>query len=300
MKKEVLDSINAEKRSIKFTRLPDGRRLSLTEYGAPYGKPIFYFHGWPGSRIGGEVLDEPAKALGVRLISADRPGFGRSDPAPGRTLLSWIEDVLDLSDYLGVKKFAVLGVSGGGPYTYAAAYAIPERLTRVGVAAGLGPVSNKELYKQLSRMLKLASWSSLHAPHLMAANVWGLNFAAKHLSELLPFLRLAWKTSSDKKVFLQRNYRELMRRGTIESLRQGTRSAVEEWQLYAQPWGFNLEDIRIPVVIWHGTEDKSVPYVTAKFVKSQLPKAELHTYGNKGHYLLYEYGYEILQTLVND
>src|SRR5512136_1886359 len=122
-------------------QLPDGRKLSYAEYGDPQGIPVFFFHGFPGSRYDGEYSGQVAAEMGIRLIAPDRPGMGYSDFQPNRLLLDWPADVCRLADSLGLDKFGVLGYSGGGPHALACAHRIPERLTTVGVMAGVGPVT---------------------------------------------------------------------------------------------------------------------------------------------------------------
>src|SRR4051794_27325018 len=96
--------------------LQDGRKLGYAEYGDLEGKPLFYFHGWPVSRLSGKSWDKAAKKLKVRFIAIDRPGIGLSDYKKDRKLLDWDSDVTELADQLKIKKISVLGQSGGGPY----------------------------------------------------------------------------------------------------------------------------------------------------------------------------------------
>ena len=93
--------------------LKDGRKLGYAEYGDFNGKPVFFFHGWVGSRLEGGIVDEQSKKVGIRLIAPDRPGIGLSDIKIGRTFLDWSDDVLELADAIGIERFAVLGISGG-------------------------------------------------------------------------------------------------------------------------------------------------------------------------------------------
>jgi pimeloyl-ACP methyl ester carboxylesterase len=114
--------------------LIEGRRLAYTEWGTPDGSPLLYFPGTPGSRLW--CPDERATlSAGVRLIMPDRPGVGRSDVSEGRTLSDWPADVVGLADALGIDRFAVVGVSAGGPYAASCAALIPERLTAVGIVS---------------------------------------------------------------------------------------------------------------------------------------------------------------------
>lgn len=120
-------------------RLGNGRTLAFCEFGDPKGTPVFVFHGGVGSRGFGLLFEEAAADLGVRIISPDRPGYGRSDPQPDRTLLDWPADVSALGDSLGLDAFCLLGVSGGGPWAAACAFALPDRLRSVGLASPVGP-----------------------------------------------------------------------------------------------------------------------------------------------------------------
>ncbi len=84
--------------------LKDGRKLGYAEYGDPKGKPVFFLHGWPSSRLQAKVTDKAAKKLKIRVISPDRPGYGLSDFKKDRTLLEYADDIEELADKLNIKK----------------------------------------------------------------------------------------------------------------------------------------------------------------------------------------------------
>ena len=115
--------------------LPDGRVLGYAEYGASQGKPLFYFHGWPSSRIEFAALNghKLASELNVRVIAVDRPGFGLSDYKPRYRFTDWPQDVARLADHLGFDRFPVMGYSASSPYTLACAHTLADRLTAVGL-----------------------------------------------------------------------------------------------------------------------------------------------------------------------
>ena len=120
-------------------RLSDGRTLGYAQYGVPDGKPLFVFHGSPGSRLQVRAAHAPALARGIRIIAPDRPGLGLSTRLPGRQVADWPSDVRELADALNIARFAVIGVSGGGPYVAACAWGLPERITRAGIVSGVAP-----------------------------------------------------------------------------------------------------------------------------------------------------------------
>jgi pimeloyl-ACP methyl ester carboxylesterase len=124
-------------------RLRDGRALAFAEWGVLEGRPVLAFHGAPGSRLWCPDDFDPGKTTtecGVRLITVDRPGYGRSDPLPGRTLLGWADDVEQLLDALSIDRCPVVGVSAGAPHAMACAVRLPQRLTRLGSVGGEGPI----------------------------------------------------------------------------------------------------------------------------------------------------------------
>lgn len=101
--------------------LKDGRKMGYVEYGDPNGKPIFYFHGLPGSRLDAGYLQQIALREQYRLIGIDRPGMGLSSPVSGRSILSWTDDVEAVADSLNIDNFSIIGHSGGAPYVAACA-----------------------------------------------------------------------------------------------------------------------------------------------------------------------------------
>ena len=120
--------------------LSDGRSLSFARFGNPEGRPVFYFHGFPGSRLEPQSNHEAFLKAGIQLLALDRPGMGKSTRKSKRKLLDWPDDVVEVAKILNLEKFSILGVSGGGPYALACARAIPGYLNRVTVACGIGPM----------------------------------------------------------------------------------------------------------------------------------------------------------------
>ena len=120
-------------------QLADGRPLGHREYGEPAGAPVVYLHGMPGSRLEPVPLEAELRRSGVRLVALERPGYGLSTPRGKSGLLDWPADVAAAADQLGIGRFAVLGVSTGGKYAAACAYALPERVGRAAIVSGIGP-----------------------------------------------------------------------------------------------------------------------------------------------------------------
>jgi pimeloyl-ACP methyl ester carboxylesterase len=131
--------------------LADGRTLAFSEWGVPDGKPLVFLHGVPGSRLMCPDLDA-TEAAGVRLITIDRPGYGRSDLQPDRTRLNWVEDYLQLIDHLELDTCPVVGMSGGGPYALACAYRSPDRVPAIGLGGSLALIDQAPGYRSPCRL----------------------------------------------------------------------------------------------------------------------------------------------------
>lgn len=115
--------------------------LGFAEYGSLEGKPLFYFHGHPGSRFEAGFLRDEAMKAGIRLIGVDRPGMVISIYQAGRSILDWTIDITQLVNRLQIDRFSVVGFSGGCPYALPCAYKIPNRLISCGIVSGVGHTS---------------------------------------------------------------------------------------------------------------------------------------------------------------
>src|SRR5215204_2857406 len=122
-----------------FVTLPDGRQVAYADHGDPAAPPVLFCHGTPDCRLVDPAMVGLAGRLGFRLLVPDRPGFGQSDPKPGRSLLDWAADAAGLLDALDLGPFAVAGASGGGPYAVACGVALGDRVSRVALVAPAEP-----------------------------------------------------------------------------------------------------------------------------------------------------------------
>ncbi|MFA5941169.1 MAG: alpha/beta hydrolase [Sinimarinibacterium sp.] len=270
----------------QFLRLADGRRLAWYEYGDPDGKPCIYTTGSPASGLIGVIYDETARKAGVRWISVDKPGYGHSDPQPRRRLLDWPCDIAALADHLGFQRFANAGQSGGGPHALALAHALPQRITVTLVVAGMGPATEDWVRDGMRAANRRMFWIARHAPWLMRLFMSSYKhavsspkrrerFVRRQLAGLPPADR-AWLDAHPDSMQLQFDALE-------GAFRQGTRAAADEMRMFARDWGCRLADIKGRVLLWHGTEDASVPVAVARHIAAQLPDCEAHFLDGVGH-----------------
>ncbi len=267
---------------------PGGRRLAYTEYGHPAGSPCFYFHFTPGSRLEPAAVFHGREGLlrGVRLVALDRPGYGRSSLQRGRCFLDWPDDVAAVADHLGIDRFAVLGLSGGGGYVLACAYKLPERLTAALILSGMGPVGRPEARQGMAAVNRLMYGLSGRASWLVRAVSWAM---FKTMARSLRRPAKEEEPPGPLDLFGDPAARPALLTDIDEAvLGPGTRGLVEELALYSRPWGFSLEDIDLDVHLWHGEDDHNVPAALARYVAEALPRSHA-TFVEGGHTAPFEH-----------
>ena len=264
----------------------NGEHVAFNEYGVENGVPVVFCHGWPSSRIMAEFTEDAAHDLGVRIISPDRPGIVGSTFVRGRRLLDWPPLLRELADFLRIDKFHVMGISGGAPYAYAAAWATPERVRAIAVVSGVPSFAELE---DRSGLLALYRWL-LRAHEKLPPVLSRFGFRA-----VRPFLSLRPPRRSRPWLlkFLQPCDAESLRderafEAAFESQRRAWENSSEgvlaDAEIYAQPWGFSLNDIQVPVRLWHGQDDRSFFAATAEAMASQIPNCRLRIIEDAGHY----------------
>ena len=284
-------------------QLNDGAVVAFEEYGDPSGLPVIFCHGWPSSRTMAQLTDEPAHALGIRIISADRPGISGSSMQLDRKLSDWPRVVERIAADFEIREFRILAISGGAPYAYAAAVAMPERVRAIAVVGGVIPFAELKDYTGLLPLYRWMLAFYRNRPQLL-----------RHLFRLVrPFLSFRAPVRLRPlllKMLLLRPCDAASLRddaafeAIFESQRRAWRSSAEgvmiDAQIYAQPWGFAVEDVRVPVRLWHGMEDRAFAVRLAEEIANRLPNCKAQFIPNEGHYSLpIRHMHEILQDLIS-
>ena len=272
---------------IRSVTLPDGRELAYEEYGDRGGEPVLSFHGGLSSRLDAAPAHQAALDLGVRLLSPDRPGIGRSTYQPGRRLLDWPADVAALTDALGIDRFAVMGWSCGGPYAAVCGARMSDRITAVALLSSAVPLELVGTTKGLARddriLLFLVRW----APRVASA-----------------LLRVTIGEASERRLYreIRRSFPAVDRaaleeRGSIvdavafvkESMRQGAEGCLQDYRIFGSPWGFDLSEVTVPVRIWEGEEDTTGPPEYRELLLRHLPRSQLSLVPGEGHLSLLQH-----------
>lgn len=282
-------------------QLSDRRRLAYAEYGDSDGAPIFLFHGIPGSRLSWGLLPDQSIPPGLRVVAPDRPGYGRSDPKPGRNLLDWADDVAELADALEIGRFAVVGVSAGGPGALACAWKLSQRLTSVAVVAGAAPTDAPGVFEGMSKTNRFFMRLAWRLPWLSTLNVRLLASVIRR--------NPAWYVNSmkfkvhdaDKAIIARPDIQEMLVKDFSEALRGGAEGMVSDMSAnHGYPWGFPLDKINTKVQFWYCELDRSVPAAMGRYLSNTVPNCEAKFVPNAGHLWILVHLHEVLNALSID
>ena len=286
--------------SARTIRLRDGRTLGFDDFGAPGGVPIVFLHGFASSRVLRHPEDSIAAELGIRIIAPDRPGIGLSSRAARRRLLDWPADLEQLLDACGVQRAGLLAWSGGGPYALAAGWALPQRVSVAGLVSAAAPLAGVRGANYLEPMHRVASRAGVYAPWMIRLAMW--NWARQQRSDPEAHLLAAIESmiEADQQILADPALRAVMIANAAELQRQGGKGLYDEALVMSRRWGFPLEHVNVPVRIWHGEADVTVPVDMGRYLARSLPDCRATFYPGEGHHLMYDRWREILSALARE
>ncbi|MBL7254121.1 alpha/beta fold hydrolase [Paractinoplanes lichenicola] len=265
--------------------LPDGRILEYLVEGPPGGLPLVLHHGTPSGAIRYAPIFDSALRHGLRIVLASRPGYGGSTPHPGRRVADVAADTAALLDGLSAGHFVTVGWSGGGPHALACAALLPGRCVGASVIAGVAPYEAPGL-----------NWLD----GMGEENIAEFQAAAKGVQALDGFLTgmadgLARVTADDVVEAFGDLLSEVDKRALTggfatylaDSTRYSVSAGIAGWReddlAFLADWGFPLSDIRVPVAIWQGEQDRMVPPAHGHWLAGHVPGAEVHLLAHEGH-----------------
>jgi pimeloyl-ACP methyl ester carboxylesterase len=273
--------------STRTLSLANGAVVALSEYGQPRGVPVFFCHGWPSSRTMAELADDAARALGARIISPDRPGIRDSDFQSERRLIDWPAFLNEIADRLGIERYRILAISGGAPYAYVSAWTTPERVEKIAVVSGAPPLDELDDFDGLlpvhRRMLVVREKNPRLLKFLFHV---ARPFVAMRMPIRLRPLLLKFLQPCDANVLRESRKFDMCFDSARHAWRSSALGVMTDAEIYATPWGFPLEEVRVPVALWHGTKDRTFAPRLAKNVAARLPNCEFHLIQDAGHYSL--------------
>lgn len=273
----------------KILPLKDGGQLAFCEYGSTNGTPVLFCHGWPSSRTMAQLADSAARDLGARIISPDRPGIRDSSFQANRKLIDWPGIVEELADHLDLARFRVLAISGGAPYAYAIGWKMPGRVSAIAIASGAPPIVDLSDHSGLLSLYRKMIWLYRNAPQLLRVffYVTGALASIRPPARMRPLmlkvlrLRQCDTTSLEDTVAFEACF-ESQRRAWLSSVN----GLIHDAEIFGEPWEFRLEDVGVPVRLWHGTEDRAFSIGVARYVANHLRNCTPHFVDGEGHYSL--------------
>jgi pimeloyl-ACP methyl ester carboxylesterase len=263
----------------------DGRVIRVAELGDPDGAPVVFHHGWPGCRLLPPSFDEAARERRVRLISYDRAGYGGSSPKPGRRIADAAADTATVADALGVARFTVWGVSGGGPHALACGALLRERVTAVAAVSGFAPADTPGLVftdgmgePSRAEFPLAAQGREVYEPFVREAVAGWLATPPERVDERLDGLL----TGPDPELLAGPLARYLHESAT-EALRAGIDGWLDDGLATVAPWGFDPAHVTVPLLLLQGAHDLMVPPAHARALAGMIPRATLMLEPNDGH-----------------
>ena len=257
--------------------LADGRTLTYTTIGAPDGPVVCHQHGAPGGRLELLGLDDAFDAAGVCVVTADRPGYGGSTPLAGRATADWVDDVAALADHVGAERFAVIGMSSGGPYAVACAALLGERVVGAVIAAGNTDMSwpaARDGY--LESELAIMALEDTDAAVARCIEQYGHDGARFFEGEMdLGPTDNAWLADESKATALFTAMGEAFRQGVVGY-------AHDIW-VQGRAWSFDPATIACPVIVAHGEDDQLVPVAHSRHTAALITGAEMRIIPGVGH-----------------
>jgi pimeloyl-ACP methyl ester carboxylesterase len=278
---------SATDRTSQVLRLADGRRIGFAEYGDPEGQPVLAIHGTPGSRFMFALTDEAARERRLRVIAPERGGYGLSDFRLQTSLAEAASDLEQCANALDLRRFAVIGVSGGGPYAVAAAAAMPRRVALLALINPVGPVAEYGRRIRMSKVHRVIFGRLGRSDAVCTVFFWSLRRLVQFAPELAYRALRKRVGASDRTVLARDEVRANLRAALQEGLRPGIDGARQDLRLYCADWRLPLRDIDVPAVLWQGSDDAVVPPGAAYELAETLPNCRLDVVQGCGHYWIF-------------
>lgn len=278
-----------------------GRRLGFSEFGPHDGRPVFWFHGTPGAR---RQVPAEARAMawdrGLRIIGIDRPGIGSSTPHGYRCVLDFAADMDTVMVGLGIDRFAVVALSGGGPYALALARQFPDRAVGIGVLGGVAPTVGADATEGGAVALARRFAPAISAGRVpLAATLAGVLRVSRPFANQAIALYGRMSPEGDRLLLEQPAFKAMFIDDLLNGSRRQISAPIADLVLFGRHWGFEVGEVEVPVRWWHGDADHIVPHAHGEHTVARIPDARLLTLPGQSHLGGLGVSEEVLDTLLD-
>lgn len=275
---------------LRLVTAPDGRDVAFAIWGDPSGFPVLSLHGTPGCRFTRWPDEDLYLSLGICYVTHDRAGYGRSSRRRGRSVVDEVDDVRLIADELGFVQFGVTGGSGGGPHSLACAARLSDRVIRAICSVGVTPYGqpgldhdawfagmDPENVRELSLALEGEAALVAHLEHLQATIE---ERVAVDASSVLDDFELS---ESDREQLARPEAMQIIRETTAEQAVNGVYGWADDDLAFMHPWGFDVSEISVPVLIRYGITDVLVPRAHGDWLAANVPGCVVKVDDDAGH-----------------
>jgi pimeloyl-ACP methyl ester carboxylesterase len=280
-----------------FLRLADGRILDLRVSGPPNGRILLFHPGTPNSNMQSRDMAAAAHRLGLRLVSACRPGYGESTRQQGRSVADVAADTEALLNFLGASRCLVLGWSGGGPPALACGARLAHRVAAVSVIAGRAPYPAEGL--DWTAGMASVPWLGIALRGEAALRPYREAARFQELQTSPAQVKAEWNGPPADQAVLTDEVAEALTVSAHEALRHGADGWIDDTLAGVKPWGFDVSEVAVPTRLWYGTEDDAVPLAHGQWLAARIPGVVAHFEQGDGHLSIgYAHMDQIVQELV--
>jgi len=268
--------------------VPDGRHLQAVTAGPRDGLVLVFHTGTPGGLVEYPHLTAAAAANGLRMVMYSRPGYGKSDPLPGRSVADAAADVAAVLDQIGAARFVTAGWSGGGPHALATAALLAGRCAAAATIAGVAPYPAPGL-DWLGGMAEENVIEFTTAMRGESALKDMLEAMAGELADVTAAAiadAFGQLVSAADRMALSDGFADYYARSTRAALSTGIAGWLDDDLAFVRDWGFSLDQVTVPVSVWFGDQDAMVPQTHGEWLASQIAQARAHALPGEGHLTL--------------
>ena len=289
----VISPASAAAPPVAAITLRDGRRLAYRDYGHPDGRSVLIFHEGLGSSLLPPGAQDLARELNLRLICAERPGFGQSDPSPDYSFDSVADDMVELCDQLGLTEVRISAILSGAPSALQTAIRLGKRAAGVLLCSGRPPRPVNEV--RTRNPLTLFRSRIENNPWVIETfyAILRLRLSAQLVDRIV---RGSTAHSPGDADYFVRNAHVATYIATYvgEALARTSRGAADEVKAFRRARNLTVAELSCPVEVWHGEQDVLAPLADLLDYLGDKPR-EVRVIPGIGHLMALKHWDEVLR-----